>query len=366
MPPQTLWHACWRAAKASARYINVGEKALSDSVQTTEEGATDWGRCLRAFFATVVGGASMLSMFLILVDPYDSGKFGFLGIEGVADRNSTTASASRARDASINSAIIGNSTALLIDPNRLSLVTGLRFVQLSVVGRSPREEFTVLDFFLRHHRHVGALVIVTDPGWCVHDQRAPGPFPYWIYGESSFTYAVHLMSSDAVEHAFRRLSIGLGWSKRSDPTGAFPADDVWPAGLFYSKNKPMDPPPATDVADKDVFPHVMQLNDVVTKLPMDVPVVILVPPTFATTVPQPDSFAATEKKACDAALRKIVAGRPRSNFINYRVDNSLTRDRSNWLDFIHYRPVIAERIGDGIVESLHLGEAAKIDFERDR
>jgi hypothetical protein len=99
---------------------------------------------------------------------------------------------------------------------------------------------------------------------------------------------------------------------------------------------------------------------------MDVPVVILVPPTFATTVPQTDSVPATEKKACDAALRKIGAGRPRSNFINYRVDNSLTRDRSNWLDFIHYRPVIADRIADGIVESLHLGDAAKIDFEWDR
>jgi hypothetical protein len=79
-------------------------------------------------------------------------------------------------------------------------------------------------------------------------------------------------------------------------------------------------------------------------------------------VPQPGTVAAEEREACNRALQQLVAGRPHSNFVNYRVDNALTRDRANWVDFIHYRPLIAAKILDGIAASIRLGEAAKIDF----
>ncbi len=322
-----------------------------------------WNRCLWACLGTLGISAGLLLAFLVAVDPYDSGKFGFLGIDGMADRNTVTANASRGRDQSFDSAIIGNSTALLLNPNPLSQATGFRFVQLSVVGGSPTEELAVLDFFLRHHRRVGALVVVTDPWWCEHYQREmPRPFPYWLYDDGWLAYASRLMSGASIEHAIQRASIGLGFRQRSDPSGTFNSEDVWPVGQFFEKNAPKDPPPAADAASRDVFPEVSKLDAVVRKLPPDVPVVILVPPTFATTVPLPGSAVAAEGQACNAALRKIVAGRPHSNFINYRVDNALTRDRANFVDYIHYRPLIATKISEGIAASLRLGEAAKIDF----
>jgi hypothetical protein len=324
---------------------------------------TEWSRCLRAFLGTLGICAALLFAFLLSVDPYDSGRFGVFGIDGMADRNTVTASASRARDPNFDSAIIGNSTALLLNPDPLSQATGLRFVQLSVVGGSPREEMAVLDFFLRHHRRVGALVVVTDPWWCEHYQREkPRPFPYWLYGDSALVYAGYLFSGAGIEHAVQRVSIGLGKRQRIDPSGTFNSEDVWPVGQFFEKNLPADPPPATDAAGRDVFPEVAKLDDVVRKLPPDVPVVILVPPTFAPTVPRPGSAVAAERQACNAALRRIIAGRPHSNFINYRVDNTLTRDRANFVDYIHYRPLIAAKISDGIAASIREGEAAKIDF----
>ena len=336
---------------------------MPDSAISTSDDATDWSRCLRACLVTLAICASLLFAFTIAVDPYDSGKFGIFGINGVADRNTLTANASRARDASFDSAIIGNSTALLINPTALSQATGLHFVQLSVVGGSPREELAVLDFFLRHHGHVGALVIGADPSWCVHEQNnKPRPFPYWLYGDSRLAYAGYLFSGAGIEHAIQRVSIGLGKRQRSDPSGTFNSEDVWPVGQFFEKNMPADPPPAADAASRDVFPEVAKLDAVVKNLPPDVPVVILVPPTFAPTVPQPGSAVAAERLACNAALRKIVAGRPHSNFINYRVDNALTRDRGNFVDYIHYRPLIAAKISEGIAASIRQGEAARIDF----
>lgn len=322
-----------------------------------------WNRCLRAFLGTLGISAALLFAFLLAVDPYDSGKFGFLGIDGMADRNSVTANASRVRDQNFDSAIIGNSTALLLNPNPLSEATGFRFVQLSVVGGSPREELAVLDSFLRHHPRPGALVFVTDPWWCEHDQREkPRPFPYWLYGDSSLVYAGHLFNSAAIEHAFQRLAIGLGLHRRADPSGTFNPDDVWPTGQFFEKAPPKDPPPAETEAGRSILPEVAKLEAVVRQLPVDVPVVILAPPTYAPTVPQVGSAVAVDREACNAALRRIVTGRPHSNFIDYRVDNALTRDRGNFLDFIHYRPLIAAKILDGIAASIRLGEAAKIDF----
>ena len=50
-----------------------------------------------------------------------------------------TATASRARDPQFDSAIIGNSTAQLLNPAELSRSTGLRFVQLYRDRADPRE-----------------------------------------------------------------------------------------------------------------------------------------------------------------------------------------------------------------------------------
>jgi len=79
------------------------------------------------------------------------------------------------------------------------------------------------------------------------------------------------------------------------------------------------------------------------------------------TVDQYVREAAAEQDACDAALKAMIAGR-RGNFINYRVDNSLTRDPHNFVDLVHYRAEIADRIQQGVAASIKSGSAAKIDF----
>jgi hypothetical protein len=327
------------------------------------DASSEWTRCLVACVGTLVLSALLLFAFMIAVDPYDSGKFGWLGIDGVNDRNTHTSVASFVRDANFDSAIIGNSTALMLDPVELSRATGLRFVQLGVTGAGPSEEFAVLDSFLRHHPRVGALVIVADPSWCAHDSAEPWKaFPYWLYDNSSLAYAGRLFSWPAIEHAFQRLSIGLGLRRRMDPTGSFNPEDVWPAGAFFEINRPKDPSPAATMAGRDSFPELSRLDEMIKRLPDNVAVVLAVPPTLATTVAQPGTDAAAEREACNAALSRLVAGRPHSNFINYRIDNAMTRDRANFVDFIHYRPNVAARMSEGIAASIKLGNAAKIDF----
>jgi hypothetical protein len=311
----------------------------------------------------LIGAALLVLALMVVVDPYDSGKLGLLGIDGVDNRLTQITAASRARNPDFNAAIFGNSTAQMIEPAELSRATGLRFVQLYMTGSSPREQLAVLDFFLRNHGEVGALVIAADPGWCVHARpKEEGvPFPYWLYDKSVVSYAVRLISWQAIEQAFQRLSIGLGRRQRMNPDGFVSYEDIWPPGWFKEINAPRDPPP-TASAERAVFPEIAALQGVVRTLPPDMPVVIVVPPTLASAVARPGTEAALDRSACDAALKKVVAGRPRSNFVNYRIDNDLTRDRDNFADFIHYRPILARQIERGIAMSLRDGGSAKIDF----
>lgn len=331
---------------------------------TASDTSPGWARSLSACVGTLVGGLLLLFALMIVVDPYDSGRFGLLGIDGVDDRTTFTAAASRARDMSFDSAIIGNSTAQMLEPVGLSRATGLRFVQLYMTGANPREQLAVVDFFLRHHPRPGALVFAVDPAWCAHVAVAspPGVFPYWLYGNSSLVYLAHLLSWPAVEHAFQRIAIGLGRHARMDPTGFFSYEDIWLPGTFRDANAPRDPTPAAGDAEREIFPDVAELDRLVKRLPIETAIIILVPPTLASKVAAPGTPAATDRAACNAALQRIVAGRPRSNFINYRIDNALTRNPANFADYIHYRPILASKMSEGIAASIAEGNAARIDF----
>ncbi len=334
----------------------------SDSVAVAET-ASEWRRWLVAFLSVPVIGACLILGFLIAVDPYDTGKFGLLSIDGVNDQNTITAIPSRARDLQFDSAVIGNSTVQRLNPAELSQATGLHFVQLYKIGGTPGEILTILDLFMRKHPHPRALIIGADPYWCWHGREEPAQnLPYWLYDQSFLEYAVRLISWRSMEHAFQRISIGLGYHQRAIVDGFFNYEEIWLPGSFRAVGLPMDPAPAATAAEREMFPAIARLDAAIKKIPSDVPIILFVPPTLAPTVPQPGSVAAIERKACNAALERTVAGRPHSQFINYRVDNALTRNPDNFADFVHYRGAIAERISQGIIATLRLGPAAKIEF----
>ncbi|MEA2794535.1 MAG: hypothetical protein QOI87_1915 [Bradyrhizobium sp.] len=337
---------------------------MNSSISSSDT-ASEWARCLVAILGTLALGASLVFALMIAVDPYDSGRFGLFGIEGVDDRYPATANASRARDPQFDSAVIGNSTAQRLNPAELSQATGTHFVQLSAPGADPRGQLAILDFFIRHHQGIGALVIVIDPPWCTHELALlpRNVFPFWLYGASTLEYAGRLFSWRALDHAFQRIMIGLSLRKRSHPDGSFNyEEDFYPPELHPVIAPQQEPAPAFTGKVSDVFPAKVLLDGVIKKLPANLPIVLVVPPTFYTAVPRLGSIEAAEREACKAAFKPVVAGRPRSNFVDYRIDNALTRDPTNFVDHIHYRAKIARKMEEGIVASIRLGEAAKIDF----
>jgi hypothetical protein len=323
-----------------------------------------WSRCLAAFLGALGLGALVVLAFMIAVDPYDSGRFGLLGIVGVADSAEFTANASRARDPQFDSAVIGNSTGQRLKPAELSKATGKHFVQLTAPGADPRGQLAILDFFMRHHQHVGALVVVADRLWCTHDlaRHLRNPFPFWLYGESTLAYAGRLFSWHAINHAYQRIMVGRGLQKRTAPDGFFNYEDVFPRDKHPAV--PQQEETVQPFAGKvsDAFPVADLLADAIKRLPAAASVVVLMPPTFYTIVPRPGSGEEAEREACKLAFKRVVPSRPHSNFIDYGIDNGLTRDPLNFVDLIHYRTKIAQKVQEGIVASIRLGDAAKVDF----
>lgn len=331
---------------------------MSSSISSSEP-APEWGRWLGAFLAALASGAALVFAFVIAIDPYDSGRFGFLRIEGVSDINPNTANASRARDPQFDSAIIGDSTAQLLEPSALS-ITGARFVQLTVPGTGPREQLAILNFFVRHHARVGAVIIAVDDVWCTRDAALPPPhpFPFWLYGESRLDYAARLFSLRSLGRAWRRVLIGLGLRERTRPDGywdyeAARSHDFQPA--IAPHVEPVAPFTGTV---NDVFPAVAPLKDAIGKLAADVAVVLFAPPVFHTHIPRPGGVAAAEDDACKTALKGAVDGRARGAFIDYRVDSALTRDPANFIDYVHVGARGARRIEREISERIRLADKA--------
>ena len=331
------------------------------NLSTSSSDNQAWVRWLATFLCMAALGACMIFALVILVDPYDSGHFGFIGIKGISDESPRTANASRGRDPQFSAAVFGNSTGQLLKPTELSQATGLRFVQLTIPGTGPREQIVLLRWFVRHHARADALVIVTDPVWCTDDPALPifNPFPFWLYSDSPIEYLGQLFSSRALGRLVRRVELGLGLRSPSAPDGYWNYE-LLGHGEFRPAPPPNEPADTAAVAETQ-FPAIEQLAGFIANVP-NVPVVLVMPPMIASYLPRPGGRGAARLAACKGALARLVAGRPHSNFLDFQVDDPLTRDQQNFLDEGHYRAPVARRMEQRIAESLRVGNAGPTTF----
>jgi hypothetical protein len=318
--------------------------------------ASTWRRWLVSFAAVFAVAFALIWFLLLLLDPYDSGRFPGLRVSGVVDRNPRTANAGRGRNALFDAAVFGNSTGQLLEPERLSVATSLHFVQLTVPGSGPREQMTLLRYFISKHQHIAALVLVTDPTWCTPDPTPPldHPFPFWLYG-NDFGYLRHFASWHALELGFRRVGLALRLRQpvaRSDGFLDYEIGWAWsfhppPKALTQARDNTAAAPPV-----EPSFPAISQLGGILRELPPDVAVVIVVPPLYSDDLPAPHSSSAIRMTECKSALDKAVAQRPRGGFLDFRVDNATTRDPENFMNAMHYRAALARQMEQSVAAAI--------------
>jgi hypothetical protein len=310
-----------------------------------------WRRCAIAFLAVFFGGLGSIYAFLLLVDPYDTGRFATPLRPGVSDTGQRTANASRGRDPGFNAAIFGNSRAQLLDPAKLSEATELNFVQLTTPGSGPKEHMTMMRYFIRHHPDTEALVLSVDERWCGHDPSLPVifPFPFWLY-RGNLEYLAHLLSTRAFTTAQNRIKLAMGLATPTDSRGYmdYETGRVW---NFHPDIRADTDAAIPALPANTYFPALEAFDGVLAELSPQTALVIIMPPVYYGMLPHPGTQTAADLPACKAALARRLVGRRRSGFLDYLVDGPISRDPSNFMDREHYRLNIA-RLIEGRVASV--------------
>ncbi|HEX8164918.1 MAG TPA: hypothetical protein VF601_03925 [Beijerinckiaceae bacterium] len=316
----------------------------------------------RFALALAAGAAALLALALAaawLLDPYDTGRSPLALKPGVRPQGPRTANASRGRDLAFDAAIIGNSHIQALSPERLDQLTGLSFVQLSIVATGPKEQFPVLDWFLRHHPRPRALVIGADRLWCEPEIASwnDAPFPFWLYSGSLPEYVRGLLRRQVLEEIPPRIRYLL--SRR--PARARP-DGYWDYGPAHVAAGYMTDPARRAALERRSddyvrnptgrFPAAERLRDVVAGLPTATAVVVVVPPTYRSLLPTPGSPGDADNRACKAALAGALAGRANAAVVDWRRDRPETHVADWFFDWTHYGRPLAELVERDVAEAL--------------
>lgn len=336
---------------------------MSSSISSSEpeRGGADWRSFAIAF---VVGAAILLSAclaFAYAVDPYDSGRSGLFARPGVRPQGPRTAAASRGRDPAFEGAIFGNSHIQLLSPERLSAETGIAFAQLSIPGTGPKEQFVLIDWFLRHRpAPPRALVVAADLAWCTGDPAMPNakPFPFWLYGANVAEYVGGLLRFPMLEEAARRIGYVLArHPKRARPDGYWDYEPGY-LKLGYGADPRLrarldERAPDDDVANRTGrFPVADRFEALLQRLPSETPIVLVFPPMHISYLPRVGTPRGEADAACKTAFTRAASIRPRTAVVDWRVDRAEARDPGLFFDHTHYRQSVAQLIEADVAEAL--------------
>jgi len=323
--------------------------------------APAWRRFVIAFVGTLLGVIALVYAAIILIDPYDTGYFPSIIGPGVVDDRDLTNVVGRARDPRFDAGIFGNSHGLLLNPSRLSAASGLSFVQLATVNSGPREQLTVLRYFLRRHSRVRAIVLAADRFWCTHDPTLPEipfvgyRFPYWLYSDDRLEYLANMLSTRPFRLFGRRILLGVGKIAPIDPVGESHYPPEWdhrprPDNFLERVHR------TTIVAPGPIdtsFPAMDRLNELLAAVPDDVAVIVVLPPLYYRLLPDEGTVEAAELDRCKERLAQAAARFPRGAFVDLLTESPLSRDRANFVDFDHMRDHVARQIEERIAQALH-------------
>jgi hypothetical protein len=322
-------------------------------------------RCAIMFVTVLFGGIGLIYAFLLLVDPWDTGRFPTPLPAGTPDNERRTSTASRGRNPRFDAAIFGNSRTYLIDPEKLSQATGYSFVSLGTPMSGPREQMLVARYFLRFHPAPAAFVFGADERWCDHDPAVPIKlvFPFWLYG-GNLDYLGGLLSTRSFNAARARIKMALGRVAPDDPRGfldyeAGKVRNFHPAEPASSETRVNALSPdaagataAAVTADTD-FPGMEVFDALLAELPPTTRFMIMMPPVYHIALPRPGTQEDVDRAACKAALAERIGRRGGVALLDYLVDGAIARDPENFFDMVHYRRPVAHVIEDGIIAAFN-------------
>lgn len=274
----------------------------------------------------------------------------------MANYGQRLADASIGRRQGVDTAIIGDSTVQLLDPARLSRLTGRSVVSLAVTGSGPLEQLAIAEWFRRHHRGSAGLLLVIgiNWSWCTTDDpiTLQHPFPFWLYSDSQFDYAINLLNYKAFEAVFRRVKLLVGDQRMAPADGYHDYDtgNAWHFPKFQAAT--LEDTPAPSGPATEALTAAPLLRQFLARLDPATRVVLLIPPRHISALPRPGTWAGAALDDCKRNYRAIANSRAGTWLVDFLLDTPTVRRDENFRDAYHYRGPIARAMEDRLAELL--------------
>lgn len=301
----------------------------------------------------------LVFIFIILINPYDN-----LHLKINAERvpitwNQRYSYPAIARKHIFDSAIIGTSTARLLNPEILNSIFNANFVNLSMNSATAHEQSQIFNLFRKDHASIKYILFGIDAVWCDTtenpDQYTPRPFPIWMYDENNRNDYFHMFNITALIDSLRLIQYWFGLRKPkyevNGYTNFLPEEDEYDLdkaviNLYGSKknkeqfNESLSVKSAEDKDQKFNFPVHNLLYNMINSLDEDTQKIIFFVPYHYYLIQ--NNFELYNQ--CKQKILESSANIKNIHLIDLMFSSEITANDSNYWDTLHYKVSIADKL----------------------
>lgn len=324
-------------------------------------GDRETGSRWRSFWRTLIGTALAFGgacyAFILVLDPYQNVPFSPPLPRAPVDTNQRFSYPALARNPTFDSAVLGTSTARLLDPRRLDARLGGRFVNLAMNDATAWEQAQIGALFLRHHPAARYLVIGVDVAWCETADRYRRLtfrlFPEWMYDDDPWNDLLYLFNDKALEQAVRELEYLLGAREAKYRTDGYryflPEEADYDlararANIYGDRGRrDAAPVPQAYPARRRAgltFPAHALLEELLERAPRPAVKVLMFVPYHVEVLRHQGGLYAE----CKARIVEIAARVPGTHVIDFMIPSPITAEDRNYWDQLHFTREVASTV----------------------
>jgi hypothetical protein len=294
--------------------------------------------------------------WLVVIDPYRVIPISPAFDRQPLQRNRNYSVAGLARDPQFDSAIIGSSTAAMLNPEQLNAEFGGRFVSLTIWGATAWQQSVVAGTFHHFHPSAKRVLMLLDAFWCggsLPQRPSANTFPAWMYENPAWLIAPRLFGMVALKDSVEQLRYIRGQSRSQARIDGyepqFPDDSLFVMDdvrtRIYGGREPK-PIPSHDLdvvrknamdraSSRRAYPNLIYLDEIMAKFSAPTKLVLAFAPihAYAQRSGRIDDIALYE--GCKYAVVAAVGRRANTLVADLMLDSAFTRDDRNYWDPMH-------------------------------
>jgi len=314
-----------------------------------------WRTFARLLIGTALGVGLFVYLLVLIIDPYDSVPFSPGWERYPVTSQARPYNAKLARSGRFDSAVVGNSTSMLLHPDELDAVFGGRFANLAMVGASPYEQLRMLELMSFGLAYRGTLIIGVDPFWCAPDgsPRLLTPmlgheFPKWLYDDNRWN-DLPPFNKKTLQHARSQMKALVGFNIRYPlrPNGYrdFTATYRTDRDLASVRKRIYGEGPwalqRTNEQDPPSFPDIDALAAMLRRFPAQTLKIGYFVPFHAHHQAKPGSDQFALWNACKVKAAHVLGAVPNTSLLDFLIPSPITMEDSHYVDGQHYTTTVA-------------------------